>query len=330
MAVGWAIIGIGKLADIAIAPAIGRQPDSELAAVCSRDLRRADEFGQRHGSHRAYDDFDAMLKDPAVAVVYIATPNGLHRGHALAAIRAGKHVLVDKPMTLAVDEGREMVAAASSQQVLLAVGFQLRHKATNRAARDAIAGGGIGQPGFFELSLGAGKDLYPFHTWRSDVELAGGGTLLNQGTHVIDLLPFLASSPIVEVTCMADSDLLEDVAVATCRLDNGALATLASNQVLSGAPRDWVVIGRGGWLEGRGALAGPPGDEVVLHNSEGAAVLATTTVAAYDEEVDAFTRAILGTAQVNGDGEDGLRNIAVVEALYRSARERRAVAVEPI
>lgn len=323
-------MGIGKLSDIAIAPAIVRQRDSDLVAVCSRDRRRAEEFGQRHGSLRAHDDFDAMVADPAVAVVYVATPNGLHRDHALTAVRAGKHVLVDKPMALTVGEGRAMVEAASSQDVLLGVGFQLRHKATNRAARDAIAEGGIGRPVFFELSLGAGKDRFPFDTWRSDVALAGGGTLLNQGTHVIDLLPFLASSPVVEVTCFADSDRLEDVAVATCRLDNGALATLAANQVLTGTPRDWLAVGRGGWLEGRGALAATAGDEVVLHNGEGAAVLATTTASAYDEEVDAFTRAVLGTAPVHGDGEDGLRNIAVVEALYRSARDKRRVAVEAV
>lgn len=327
MAVGWAIIGIGKLSDAAMAPAIAAQPDSELAAVCSRDLRRAQDFGRRHGAQHAYDDLQAMVEDPAVDVVYIATPNGLHAAHALTAIRAGKHVLVDKPMVLTSGEGRELVAAAAGAQVRLGVGFQLRHKATNRAAREAIAAGAIGRAVSFDLFIGAGKDVFPFDTWRADAELAGGGTLLNQGTHVIDLLPFLAGSPVVEVTCLMDAERLEDVAVAVCRLDNGALATLSSNQVRGGTPRDWLAIGLEGWLEGRGALAAAAGDEVVRHDAQGSAVLATTTASAYDEQVDAFTRTVLGSAPVNGDGEDGLRNVAVVEALYRSARDGRTVTV---
>ncbi|MPZ59849.1 MAG: hypothetical protein GEU93_00860 [Propionibacteriales bacterium] len=329
--VGWAIHGIGKLADIAIAPSITGQPDSVLAAVCSRDLRRAEEFAGRHGadgSASAYDDYPAMLADGDVDAVYIATPNALHAEHAVAAIRAGKHVLVEKPMTLSVEDARELVAAAAEAGVRLGVGFHLRHKATNRAGRDAIRAGRIGgRLEFIDIPFGAGQGVFPYGTWRSDPELAGGGTLLNQGAHAIDMAEFLSGQRIAEVTAEADRLPLDDVFVATCRLEDGALVTISSHQVQGGVPRTWVAVGRDGWLEGRSALASAAGDEVVLHAGDRTEVLVVGDRSAYDAEVDAFARAVLGTAPLIGDGEDGLRNVAVVDALYRAAREKRSIAV---
>lgn len=250
MALGWGIIGIGKLADIAIAPAIAKQPDSCLAAVCSRDTGRAQEFAQRHDALSAYGDYDKMVNDPSVDVVYIASPNALHKDHALAAFRAGKHVFVEKPMALSLEDGYEMVAAASSADVTFAVGFHLRHKPTALAARDMIRREQIGRVFFADISVGSGKGLYPYHTWRADPALSGGGTLLHQGTHAIDLLGFFTDHHVVEVACLTDTDAAEDVFAATCRLDDGMLATISSHQLRPGTRPDWALFGEDGWLEG--------------------------------------------------------------------------------
>jgi 1,5-anhydro-D-fructose reductase (1,5-anhydro-D-mannitol-forming) len=329
---GWGIIGIGKLADIAIAPAIGKQGASQLAAVCSRDLGRARQFAERHEARAAYDDYGQMLDDPAVDVVYIASPNALHAEHTLAALQAGKHVLVEKPMALSVADGQAMVDAASSGGVTLAVGFHLRHKATALAARDAVRGGRLGRVFLADISVGAGKGLYPYHTWRADPGLAGGGTLLHQGTHAIDLIAFLTDHAISEVTCQLDvTDADEDVFTATCRLDDGTLATLSSHQLHVGTRPDWVVFGEEGWLACRGGTSPFPGDELTFHvGRDEPSMLATSEVSAYDAEVDALVAAVEGAAPVNGSGLDGLRAIATSEALYRSARERRTVAVEAV
>lgn len=326
MTVGWGIIGIGALSDASIAPAIAKDPDAELVAVCSRSAQRAAAFAGRHGG-TPYDDYDALLADGTVDVVYIATPNALHMQQTVAALRAGKHVLVDKPMALSVEDGRAMAAAADEAGVVLGVGFQLRHKATNIAGREAIAAGRIGRPVLFELSIGAGKDHFPYDTWRADVGLAGGGTLLNQGTHVLDLLQFLSSSAISDVACLVDDQALDDIAVASCRLTSGALATLASSQVLGGTPRTWRAVGEAGWIEGVGGIGGAAGDELVLHTDGGSQVLQRTDTGAYYDEVAAFTAAAAGRAPVNGTAADGISIIAAVDALYSAAAQRRTVAV---
>jgi 1,5-anhydro-D-fructose reductase (1,5-anhydro-D-mannitol-forming) len=327
MTLGWGLIGIGVLADTWIAPAIGKQRDSHLAAACSRELARAEAFAQRHGVERAYDSYADMLADAAVDIVYIATPNAVHKEQAIAALHAGKHVLIEKPMALSSADGREILAAASETGLLVGVAFQLRHKPTSIAARDALREKRVGRAFLAELTIGAGKGLYPYDTWRSDLQLAGGGTLLNQGTHVIDLLRFLTGREVVEVTCLRDSDRFEDVCTAMCRLDDGMLATLSAHQLYSGTRPEWMVAGEEGWLHGRGGTSPRGGDEVVLHTGGTQEQLATNPAPAYDAEIAAFAVAVKGEAPLNGSAEDGLRNIAVVEALYRASREGRTVRV---
>jgi len=324
---GWGMVGIGRLADLMIAPGINEIPGDRIAAACSRDLERARAFGARHRAGHVYDDYAAMLDDPGVDVVYVATPNALHVEHALAAIRAGKHVLVDKPMALTLDDGEAIVDAGRRAGVQVGVGFQLRHKPTNVEARRRILGGAIGRPSYFHMFVGAGRRLYPFDTWRADARLSGGGTLLNQGAHALDLVEFVSGSEIVEVTCLASPGPIEEVWTASCRLANGALATLSSNQVLDATPRTWLAVGDTAWLEGRGSLVAPPHDTLAWHHDGEESALATSTTNAYHCEVAAFSAAVTSGGGFCTDAAVGLRNIRLVDACYQSIREGRRVGI---
>jgi 1,5-anhydro-D-fructose reductase (1,5-anhydro-D-mannitol-forming) len=328
MSVGWGIIGIGKVADIAIAPAIDTDEQSTLAAVCSRSLDRAKTFADKHGAPSYYGDYMEMLNDPTVDVVYIATPNGLHAEQALAALMCGKHALVDKPLALEIDDARAIVGAAADAGVRLGVGFHLRYKATARAARDAIAAGHLGEMFYAEMACGAGKGLFPYDTWRADPALSGGGTLLHQGVHAVDLVAYLADQPVVEVTCMIDTPCAEDVFVGSCRLADGTLANIASHSRRAGTRPDWTVFGTEGWLDARGGTSPAPDDTLDLHTDDGTSRLATSTTSAYVAEVAAFSDAVVSGTEPIASGLDGLRAVAVADALYRSADERRAVRVE--
>jgi 1,5-anhydro-D-fructose reductase (1,5-anhydro-D-mannitol-forming) len=328
MSVRWGIIGIGKIADVSIAPAIAADEQSTLAAVCSRSLDRAKAFADKHTAASAYDDYPQMLADPDVDVIYVASPNGVHAEQALAALRAGKHVLVDKPLALELDDARAIVAAAAEAQVLLGTGFHLRHKATARAARDTIAAGRLGEVFYAEMNCGAGKGLYPYDTWRADPQLSGGGSLLHQGVHVVDLLAYVCGQPVVEVTAMVDKPAAEDVFVGSCRLADGVLANISSHSRRAGTRPDWTVFGTAGWLDARGGTSPAPGDSLDLHTDDGTDRLATSPLAAYMAEVVDFSTAVAGGTEPTATGLDGLRAVAVAEALYRSAAERRSVLVE--
>ncbi len=326
-ALRWGIVGIGTLADKMIAPAMSQLFTSELVAVTSRDAERADAFAERHGATYAFDDYAAMLVEVEFDAVFVASPNGVHYEHVKAALLAGKHVLVDKPMALEVAQGEELVELARAAGLTLGVGFQARHKKINQVAKQAIAAGKIGVAAHFQIHIGAGKDLFPFDTWRSDPLLAGGGTLLNQGTHAFDLLEYLSSSPIVEVAALSTADTLEEVFAATCRFANGALATVMSDQVIGGTKRDWFAIGTEAWLEGRGGTGAPGSDTLVLHAGGEQTELATSGTNAYYQEVEDFAGAVLADEPFNGTGEDGLRSIVLIEALYTAARTGRTTPV---
>jgi 1,5-anhydro-D-fructose reductase (1,5-anhydro-D-mannitol-forming) len=328
MTVGWGIIGIGKVADIAIAPAIEADEQGTLAAVCSRSLERAKSFADQHGAGAAYDDYSQMLADPAVEIVYIASPNGLHAEQGLTALKAGKHVLVDKPLALTVNEARAMVDAAAEAGVRLGTGFHLRHKATAIAGRNAIATGRLGDVFYAEMSCGAGKGLYPYDTWRADPAMSGGGTLLHQGVHAVDLVAYLCGQPVVEVTAMVDKPEADDVFVGSLRLADGTLANISSHSMRMGTRPDWTVFGTDGWLDARGGTSPAPGDTLDLHADGGPERLAASTAPAYVSEVADFSRAVTTGTEAAATGFDGLRAVAVAEALYQSAADRRSVAID--
>src|SRR6266480_4168620 len=119
----WGIIGLGRIADTEIAPAITASPRGELRGVVSRDLGRAEAFAGRHGAARALTSFDELLADPEVDAVYIATPNALHADGAAA---AGMHVMCDKPLALSVADAQRAVAACEEAAVQLGITFQTR------------------------------------------------------------------------------------------------------------------------------------------------------------------------------------------------------------
>jgi predicted dehydrogenase len=316
--VGWGVLGTGALADRFIAPAIAEHDGSQLAAVLSRDINRADAFAIRHGADAAYDDYQALLEDPAVDLVYIATPNALHAQHALDAIAAGKHVLVEKPMALTVEDGYRIVETASAANRIVGVGFHLRHKVAMMAARDAVVTGRLGRVFLVELEVAGDKIFYPFHTWRSDLLLSGGGTVLNQGTHCIDLARYLTDEEFDTVVATADTAEREDVFAAVCTMTNGTIVTMTSHQLRRGTRPDLAVIGEQGWLHGQGGTSPMPGELFTLHNGDGEAVLPTSDQNAYYHEVDAMVSAIAAEDQPLACGDDGLAAIKVVEAIYRA------------
>jgi 1,5-anhydro-D-fructose reductase (1,5-anhydro-D-mannitol-forming) len=328
MSIGWGLIGIGVLTDRSIAPGINADENSHLAAVCSRSPDRATGFAEKHGAASTYDDYERMLDDPAVDVVYVATPNGMHAEQTIAALEHGKHVLVEKPLALDIGDARAMVESAAAANLKLGTGFHLRYKETSRAAHDAIAAGKVGEVFYAEMAVGAGKGHYPYHTWRADPALAGGGSLLHQGVHAIDLAAYLCDQPVVEVHCMVDDPQTEDVFVGSLRMADGTLVNIASHSRRAGTRPDWTVFGAQGWLNDRGGTSPAPGDELELHTDAGTSRLATSTTTAYTAEVAAFADAVARGAEPIAGGLDGLRAVAVADALYRSAAERCAVSVE--
>ncbi|HEU5430736.1 MAG TPA: Gfo/Idh/MocA family oxidoreductase, partial [Thermomicrobiales bacterium] len=175
---GWGLIGASTIAREWMIAAIRAQPECAVVAIAGGDPARVAAYAREQGIPKTAPSVEALVADPAIGAVYISSTNERHHDQALAAIRAGKHVLCEKPLALSVVAAREMVAAAEQAGVVLATNHHLRNAVTHRALRRLVADGAIGRP----LAARVFHAVYlPPHLqgWRIQRPDAGGGVALD-------------------------------------------------------------------------------------------------------------------------------------------------------
>lgn len=253
--IGTAIIGPGKVAHTH-ARILATLPQSQFVAVCGRDRERTDIFAAQYGV-RAYTDIRTMLDHADVQMVVVCSPHPLHAEQAILAAEAGVHVLVEKPMAITVAECDQMIAAARRMGVKLGVISQRRLYPAVQRVRAAIDRGKIGQPILGTLTLLGWRsaDYYAMDAWRGTWQGEGGGVLVNQAVHQLDLFQWLMG-PIAEVSGYVanlnhPTIEVEDTAVAVVRFKSGALgAIVASNGQNPGLYGNVHVYGSNGTAVG--------------------------------------------------------------------------------
>ena len=325
---GWGIVGPGRIAATQIAPAIAAAPNSTLISVVSRDLGRATEFAKAHGAAQALDSYPAMLADPAVQAVYIATPNALHAGQVIAAAEAGKHVLCDKPLAVTVPDARRCVEECRAAGVRLGLTFQTRRHDGLAEAADLVRSGAIGRVVVAEVQMSGGRNLPG--GWRTDPALAGLGTINNIGVHAFDVLRYLIGAEVTEVTALVDAEpgfQVDTTALVLLRFSTGTLGYVNANQSVPYARDDIVLYGTEGRVLGRN-LSRPGRDGTLsIITADGTRELPASTRDAYRHTVAAFADAVLAGRDPSPSGEDGLRSVELTAAIAQAIGQRRVVPV---
>lgn len=191
--IGIGVIGTGGIADACHGPAIAASKRSEITAVLSRKLEAAQAFASRHGvkSTSSYSDFDNFLSDPNIELVVVASPDRLHFQHALASISAGKHVLLEKPMAVSVEEAEELQRKAEERKVSLGVGFHLRHHRGHRELHNRL----VNQRELGEIRHIRAIWAFPQQdnsNWRASSELGKWWSLAAVGAHCFDSVRWFA------------------------------------------------------------------------------------------------------------------------------------------
>jgi len=322
MPLGWGIVGPGRISDTQMAPGINASEDSFLQAVVSRDQARAEAFAAKHNAARALTSYEEMLADPKVDVIFIGTPNAQHAEQAIQAMRAGKHVLCDKPLATRVEDAERVVAVASETGRKLGTGFMSRHHPANQEARRLIASGAIGDVLVIQAEFSPGATA-PV-SWRTERELAGAAALYNVTVHPLDLVPYLTGAEVAELVAMNDcapGDWFDLLNLVLLKLDNGTLAYVNGNQKVPDPQPDLDVYGTKGRIVGIrtvrpnfvGELRVKVGDEETVATYDGRD--------AYHREIHAFNRAVLEDREPDASGLDGLRSVQVTDAVLRSVRE---------
>ncbi len=186
----WIVIGIGDIAVRRVIPAILAEPRSRLYGLVTRDPAKAAPYGVR-----VWQALDAALADPAVDAVYVNTPVFLHAPQTIQSLRAGKHVLCEKPMAMNESEARIMLHAAEESGKTLGVAYYRRSYPKVQRAKQLLAAGAIGKPVFAELTNHMWFDGEGSRSWLVDPAKAGGGPLFDVASHRIDVLNFLFGQP---------------------------------------------------------------------------------------------------------------------------------------
>jgi 1,5-anhydro-D-fructose reductase (1,5-anhydro-D-mannitol-forming) len=191
MPVKWVVVGVGDIARKRVIPAILAEPESELHGLVTRDALKAEAYP----GARAWGTLDDAMRDDAVDAVYIATPVALHAPYTLAALRAGKHVLCEKPMAMNYAEAQSMVDVAAGVQPLLGVAYYRRLYPKLLRLRELLREGAIGQPVLAEAHCHSWLSVGD-RGWLLDPALAGGGPLYDVACHRIDVFNFLFGAPV--------------------------------------------------------------------------------------------------------------------------------------
>ena len=249
---GVGIIGCGVIAT-AHAPAVQGEEEAELVAVCDIDEPKGREFAQKYGCSKFYKDYNDMLKDPDIDIVCVCTPSGIHGECVIAAARAGRAILCEKPFEITRDKISRMIDEIDKARVKCACVFQLRTYAHKRMVRDAIKSGILGRLTLADAYLKdyRARSYYKSAGWRGTWELDGGGCLMNQGVHGVDQLLWLTGLEPESVFARADHlvrDIeVEDTCVANIQFTNGAFGTIVgATSCNPGETRRWEIHGDNG------------------------------------------------------------------------------------
>ena len=341
--VGFGIVGLGQISRTH-AKALQRQEDCYLAGGFHKDREKADRWASEN-SCRAFYSLEDMLSDPEIDAVSITTPSGYHLDPALAAIRAGKHVLIEKPMEITEERIQLLIDEAKKNHVLLCGIFQSRFQDAPLLMKKAVEEGRFGTISLADAQFKwyRTQEYYDSGAWRGTWAVDGGGVLMNQGIHAIDLLLFLMGDP-VEVsgytaTLGHERIEVEDTAVATLRFPNGALG------IIEGTTSSWpgslkrieicgskgqAVLEEDSITKWEFAEEEPEDAEIRAHFAAstsfgGANDPKNISQIGHTREFADFAKAIkTGTAPFI-PGEEALRSVHLIRSVYKSAETHAPV-----
>lgn len=317
----------------------------QLEGVYSRTRARAEEFAAKWDAPRTYTSLDALCADPVIEAVYVASPNACHEAQAIALLKAGKHVLCEKPMALNTAQAQEMEKAAKENGKLLMIGFVRRFGNDCAVLKDFIDSGSFGEIYYAKAQYLRRKGCPG--GWFGDKSRSGGGPLIDLGVHVIDLCRYLMGGPQpVSVygatfnklgdrrhikdargyssTVVSKDDIfdVEDMATALIRFDNGAVLSVEASFSLN-------IEKDVGNIELFGTKAGCKLDPELtiftdmndyLANVKLAQSTALSFDGLFDNEINHFVECIETGKPCRNPAQDGVTLMKILDGIYESAR----------
>jgi len=328
--VRFAILGFGHHAVRRLLPAFSQCERATLSGMWRRDQEAALENCTKYNVPHCFPTREALCSSPEVDVVFITSPDAMHRDDTLLALRHGKAVLCEKPLAMNAAEAEEMSAAAKAAGTLFGVAQNFRFNRSLEWMREQIAAGRIGTP-----QLAHAQYSYPAaqapRKWITDPTLACGGPIADVGVHCIDALRFVLGEDVTSISTVARKDessgRVEAIASLQLEMTGGVYANVTASarapyrSLVEVTGSDGVLIAENGLTVDR---------PVLLELRRGGELIETVTVEngdGYSRMLDSFALAFRGEGTFAASGEDGVHNMQALDAAYASWQSGRREAI---
>jgi predicted dehydrogenase len=331
---GYAMVGLGYYAVNVIMPQFKNCEHSRLVAVVSGDPAKAKRIAAEYGlpAQNIYDykNYESIRDNPDIDIVYVCLPNSMHAEYTIRGARAGKHVMCEKPMAISSAECQSMIAACKAAGKKLMIGYRSHFEATNLEARRLARAGTIGKARYFRSEHGFVQN--DPSKWRLKKALSGGGSLMDIGIYALQAARYITAEEPVAVYAHESTDKtdprfteVEDMIEFELEFPSGVIGSCMS--MYSANRNQYLLMGNKGRIElepatrytGNRLWVGEDGrvKEVTVNQQPNATQ--------FVGQLDHFSQCITQNREPIVGGEEGLRDLRIVEAIYRSARERRRI-----
>jgi len=329
---GYAIVGLGQYADV-ILPRFADCRHSRVTALVSGSIDKARRYGARYGVPArglyTYETFDTIRDNPDVDIVYVILPNGMHHEYTVRAAAAGKHVMCEKPMANTAAEAEQMIAACRAARRKLMIGYRCRFEPSNREAIRIARSAELGPTRI--ITAEHGFNIGDPTQWRLSRALAGGGSLMDIGIYSLQAARYLTGEEPVAVSAVESTDRsdirfreVEDTINFQLTFPSGVIADCVSTY--GSHHNRYRIVGTQGWLDAESATA-YEGNRLRLHR-DGRTIDHPAPDAGQNQfsaMLDHLSQCVMTDSEPLVAGEEGLRDMRIIEAIYLAARERRTV-----
>jgi predicted dehydrogenase len=332
--IGFAVVGLGQIARNSVLPAFSHSKNAKLAAVVSREAKKAAKVRNQFKATHAYSvqEYDECLANPEVDAIYIATPPGEHEDLTVRAAAAGKHVLCEKPLAATVAQSAKMVEACRQNRVLLMTAYRKYFEPATVYIKSLLQEHTLGRLDMMHTSF---SELFrPGHSlpWLLDPALAGGGPLTDLGVYCINTTRWFAGEDPIEAAADSwrhDTKIFKNVEEGiSFRLKFPSGLRVVGSSTYSAAMSSFIFIqGAKGWLSLSPAF---PYEDVRRVTAQIDGKMFERRFGPIDEfalELDAFADAIRKNKPVEPDGTQGHRDVIILQSIYESAATARPVAI---
>jgi len=330
--IGFAVVGLGKLALNQIIPGLKTAKSAKLVAVVSGDPAKARRVAAENGlpadAIYNYTDYDRMAKDPRIQVVYIVLPNAMHAEYTIRALKAGKHVLCEKPMATSVADAEAMITAAKAANRKLMIAYRCHYEPLNLAAMRRLRSGSLGKPRVIVTDMGRQSTLSdPSDVWRLDLKMSGGGALADMGVYGINAARYLLNEEPVEVRAWAKTDRsdprfreVEDLVAWQFRFPSGTIANGSTSFSYAGTMAYQAFCENGRLVADPACFYG--GNRMTLVGVPAAEREPSfPQIDQFEREMDWMAEVVRGTVPLVTPGEEGLQDVRLMTAILESVNK---------